>query len=155
LGLPNSTPTSFFYLSLNKGGLGLTQLRYDVPRIAVKRLVRLANSNSWFVRAITKTKWFASEIKRVNQLCPTNNDNQFRLMNDIRKFQDGHVNFQIGGSLVNRHISGTSRLRGDKFMKLVQLRAGMMVDHEEWCQRCNNAAPPQRMYTDRSEERRV
>ena len=137
LGLPNSTPTSFFYLSLNKGGLGLTQLRYDVPRIAVKRLVRLANSNSWFVRAITKTKWFASEIKRVNQLCPTNNDNQFRLMNDIRKFQDGHVNFQIGGSLVNRHISGTSRLRGDKFMKLVQLRAGMMIDHEEWCSRCN------------------
>src|SRR5699024_4752264 len=75
LGLPHSTPTSFFYLSLNNGGLGLMQLRYDVPRIAIKRLVRLATSNSWFVRAITKTKWFASEVKRVNQLCPTNNDN--------------------------------------------------------------------------------
>src|SRR5699024_1716362 len=131
LRLPHSTPTSFFYMSLNNGGLGLMQLRYDVPRIAIKRLVRLKTSNSWFVRAVTKTKWFANEIKRVNQLCPTNNNNQTRLMNDIRKFQDGHVNFLIGGSLVNRHISGASRLRGDKFMKLVQLRAGMVIDHEE------------------------
>ena len=137
LGLPNSTPTSFFYLSLKNGGLALPQLRFDVPKTSVKRLVRLTTSNSWFVRLISNSKWFKSEVKRVNRLCPVDLDNQKRLLNDIRKINDGHAYFLIGGTLINRHFSGTTRMKPEKFQKLVQLRAGMMVAHEEHCLTCN------------------
>lgn len=137
LKLPHGTPTSFFYLSNKNGGLALPQLRYDVPKTTIKRLVRTASSNSWFVREIAKSKWFNTETKRVNRLCPANYNNQKRLLNDIRKINDGHAYFLIGSSLVNRHLAGTTQMRHERFQNLVQLRAGMMVEHEEHCLSCN------------------
>jgi len=137
LGLSDRTPTAFFHLSLKNGGLALPQLRFDVPRMTAKRFVRLPSSNSWFLQAITSTKWFRTEIRRVAQLCPVNGDNQKRLLNDIRKFNDGHLCFLVGGQLANHHLSGSSGLAPDKLRKLVQLRSGMMVARDDWCEHCS------------------
>ena len=136
-GLSDKTPNSFFYLSRKQGGLALTQLRFDVPRMAVRRMVRLASSNSWFVRALSDEKWFRTELRRIAQLSPVDCNNQKRLLNDIRKFNDGHMCFLVGGQLANQHLSGSSGLVPEKLKKLVQLRSGMMVAREEWCQHCN------------------
>ena len=75
LGLQFNIATSFFYLSLKNGGLGLSQLRYDIPRITLTRMLRLSNSNFWFVRHVIATAWFGKEVARLNRLCPAANDN--------------------------------------------------------------------------------
>src|SRR5699024_10697189 len=55
------------------------------------------------------------------------------------KIDSGHTYFMIGGTkLLNKHLSGTTDLPEDQFLKLVQLRAGMMVSEEEWCFHCQS-----------------
>ncbi|CAN0603666.1 unnamed protein product, partial [Ectocarpus sp. 12 AP-2014] len=126
LHLPSTTNSSFFHLSNRLGGLALPQLQYDIPRLFGARMNRLKQSETWFVKEVTKTNWFNKELERVCRMCPANNNNQKRLLNDIEKIERGHLCFATSGSLMNRHLSATTELWTDRFLQFLKLRSNCL-----------------------------
>lgn len=68
LRLPHSAPDVAFYLKRGFGGLGLPKLRYSIPLSVRRRLLRMRESSSPFIRALTTTTGYIRELYTVNRL---------------------------------------------------------------------------------------
>ena len=124
LHLPDSVASSWFHLSIKSGGLGLQELRYEIPIMAYKRLSRLQSSSSWVLKDIVSSAWFKAELTRIERLLPHHDNNQRRLLSDLECIQNfkGQTNFAVAGGLVNRHLHGNSWFSGSMFISYLRMR---------------------------------
>ena len=129
LHLSNDVSTSFFHLSIRNGGLGLTQLRYEVPRLIGHRMARFEECEWWVARCVSRTMAFKSELKRVAMLAPDKWDNQYRLLNDMSRipFHAGQICMSTMGSTMNDFLLGTHGIEGGRYVQMVKLRADSLL----------------------------
>ena len=106
------------------GGLGLPELRFEIPIMAYKRLSRLKRSDSWVLKDVTGSTWFKGELSRIERLLPHYRDNQARLLNDLQQIRTfkGQLCFGVAGGLVNRHLNGNTWFSGSQFIAYLRMR---------------------------------
>ena len=125
LHLPDSAASSWFHLSVKNGGLGLPELRFEIPILSFKRLSRLQSSDSWVMKDVTTSSWFKNKLLRIERLLPHHSDNQARLLNDLERIKNfkGQTCFAVAGGLVNRHLRGNSWFSGHLFVSYLRMRS--------------------------------
>lgn len=125
--LPLTTNSSFIHLKPGNGGMGIPDIRLQIPWTTRQRLLRLTHSPAWYTKYIATTRWFKNELNRIHRLCPEIPPQKWHL-NNIVKFNPGHLNFLVGGAnMINRHLRGDQLLHGRRYYRFLQLRSS--IDH--------------------------
>ena len=64
LKLPHTTPNSFFYADCKDGGLGLKCLRWIIPEMKARRMIKIQRSADPVMAGLALTDWFQKEMAK-------------------------------------------------------------------------------------------